>query len=233
MKILSLLALLLSFQAFSQCKDSDKLFSPIKEMISESSVFFAVNGEYSDSHRITSISDYANGAIGAAANYIRQRSGTAFEKKCKVKYIYVNYPEGMNENSPATELYNLSKYKVSYTISYTVQYGNYDYDFKILLDHAYKVLSGDMIPSVADNPKFEKFIDICSTLKLVKAQKQYKGVISGIGISYDPEIGSFCWHLQEEPELIPEMGEFAVRDYYVNANTGKLVNVLEKVYVLP
>ncbi|AWH86489.1 hypothetical protein HYN59_15840 [Flavobacterium album] len=233
MKIFYIFALLLSVQAFAQCKDSDKILYAVKEMINDNYVFFAVNNQYSSKHNISSIADYANGAINAAGNYIKQRSGADFEKKCKVKYMYVNYPEGMDENSPTTELYNLSKYKVSYTVDYTVKFGKYDYDFSVLLDHSYKVLSGDMIPSVIANPKFDKFIEICSALKLVKAQKQYKGVISGIGISYDPEIDSFCWHIQEEPSSIPDKGQYSVRDYYVNANTGKLTHVDEQVYNIP
>ncbi|RZJ66054.1 MAG: hypothetical protein EOO45_16340, partial [Flavobacterium sp.] len=144
MKILSLLALLLSIPSFSQCKDSDKLFSPVKERINDKYIFFAVNDKYSNSHNISSIANYANGAISASAKYIKQRSGAAFEKKCKLKYIYVNYPEGMNKKSPTTELYNLSKYKVSYTIHYTVPYGKHNYDFQVLLDHGYNILSGYM-----------------------------------------------------------------------------------------
>lgn len=228
------LSFLLSISSFAQCADSDKMLFPVKEQISESMVFFAVNNEYSNAkHYASSISEYANKAMAVSKNYILQRSGAAFEKKCKVKYLYVMYPDGMSDDSKPEELYKISDHKVMYIIAYVMRHEGFDYDFDIVVGNDLNLISGDVLPSVKNNPSFDKFIDVCKALKIVKADKRYKGVVSGIGIAYHGDTESFCWRVQEEPASMTESGEYSVRDYYVNANTGKLVNVVEEIYIIP
>jgi predicted small secreted protein len=229
------LSFLLSLSSLAQCADSDKILFPVKEQISESLVFFAVNDEYgSVKHYASSISEYANKAMAVSKNYIVQRSGAAFEKKCRVKYLYVRYPDGMNEDSVASDLYNISDHKVLYIIAYVMKQGGFDYNFDVVVGNDFNLISGDVLPSAKSNPSFDKFIDVCKALKTVKADKRYKGTISGIGIAYHADSDSFCWQVQEHPASVKEEGEYPVRDYYVNANTGKLVNVVEsKSYFFP
>ena len=229
------LSFLLSISSIAQCADSDKRLYGVKEMISDSMVFFAVNNEYSSArHYSSSIPEYANGAMAAAKNYVMQRSGDTFEKKCRVKYLYVLYPEGMSEDSAAADLYNISNYNVMYTVAFTVKQGEFDYDFEVEVDNDLNVISGDVLPSVKKNPSFDKFVDVCKALKTVKGDKQYKGVISGIGIAYDSGTDSFCWQIQEQPASMKTRGKYPVRDHYVNANTGKLISVAEtQVYFIP
>ncbi|WP_294821998.1 hypothetical protein [uncultured Flavobacterium sp.] len=223
-----MLSFFLYITSAAQCADSDKMLFPVKEQISESMVFFAVNNNYSSAkHFASSIPEYANAAMNAAKNYIVQRSGATFEKKCRVKYLYVLYPDGMSEDSAASDLYKISDYNVVYTIAYVMKQGEFDYDFEIEVDNDFKVISGDVLPSAKNNPSFDKFIDICKALKTVKADKRYKGAVSGIGIAYDAGTDSFCWQVQEHPALVKEEGKYPVRDYYANANTGKIVNVVE------
>jgi len=222
------LSFLFSIASMAQCADSDKMLFPVKEQISESMVFFAVNNEYSSAkHYASSISEYANKAMAVAKDHIVQRSGAAFEKKCRVKYLYVIYPDGMSEDSAPEDLYNISGYDVIYIVAYTVKQGGFEYNLEIGLDNGFNMISGDVLPSVKNNPSFYKFVDVCKALKTVKADKRYTGVVSGIGIAYEAGSDSFCWQVQEHPASVKEDGEYPVRDYYVNANTGKLVFVVE------
>ncbi|MGQ2984529.1 hypothetical protein [Flavobacterium sp.] len=222
------LSFLFSIASMAQCADSDKMLFPVKEQISESMVFFAVNNEYSSvKHYASSISEYANKAMAVAKDHIVQRSGAAFAKKCRVKYLYVRYPDGMSEDSAPSDLYNISDHKVMYIVAYVMKQGGFDYDFEVVVGNDLNLLSGDLFPSIKNNPSFDKFIDVCKALKTVKADKRYKGVVSGIGIAYHADSDSFCWQVQEHPASVKEEGEYPVRDYYVNANTGKLVNVVE------
>lgn len=222
------ISFLFSIISIAQCADSDKILFPDKEQISESMVFFAVNNNYSSAkHFTSSIPEYANSAMAAGKNYIVQRSGAAFEKKCRVKYMYIIYPDGMSEDSAPEDLYNLSGYDVTYIIAYSLKHGEFDYDFEIGLDNDFNMISGDVLPSAKKNPAFDKFVDVCKALKTVKADKRYKGEVSGIGIAYEAGSDSFCWLIREHPASVKEEGEYPVRDYYVNATTGKMVFAVE------
>lgn len=222
------ISFLFSITSIAQCADSDKFLFPDKEQISESMVFFAVNNDYSSAkHFTSSIPEYANPAMDAGKNYIVQRSGAAFEKKCKVKYMYVIYPDGMSEDSAPADLYKISEYDVIYIVGYTLNHGDFNYDFEIGLDNDFNMISGDVLPSVKKNPAFDKFIDVCKALKTVKADKHYNGMVSGTTIAYEPGSDSFCWLTREHPASVKEEGEYPVKDYYVNANTGTLVFVVE------
>lgn len=227
---------LILFQiSFSQCEDIDKLELG-GTYLSRTNNYISFETKYKDTiyhqnisypNDLEKIKKYADFIFSKSKEYIINRAGESFYNKLTLYQVEVNYPETVEiKNSDDEIFFELSNFEVSYWIIYTYKNNNYKYAFGLEFDKNGELISENKFPNYLKNQNFENLTDPCKALALVKKKRSFKNKkVDYIELAYLEEKNSFCWLIEEKPEINQEFGKWEekkVNLYYVNANSNKL-----------
>lgn len=231
---------IVSYFGYSQCEDSDKLdFGGT--YLSKSNNYIRFEEKFKDTvyleniaypediNKIKSFSDYI---LLKAEKYIINRGGNDFYNNLKNNGFEVNFQDSVKINYEDQKLYNLENYNVTYSIFYTYKNKNTRYAFGLEFDKNGEMISENQFPKYSENIEFENLSNYCNALEVVKKDKRFKGkTVDCIKLAYLDNINSFCWLIEEKRKPNKELEKWekqSVNQYYVNANTNELENVIEK-----
>lgn len=230
-----LIFVLFSYLGFSQCEDSEKLdFGGT--YLSKTRNYIPFDLDITDTIQyccdIKKIKKYSDFIFKKAEEYIIERGGKEFYNNLKIHQLEVNYNDSIKIVYENQKLYNLSNYDVTYWVLYTYKNKNIEYGFGLEFDKIGKMISENKFPKYSENNSFESFSDYCNALEIVKKDIRFKNkTVDYIELAYLENVNSFCWLIEEKRSPNRELGKWeekTVNQYYVNGNTNKLENVVEK-----
>ena len=228
------------YLGFSQCEDSEKMELG-GSYISKTNNYIPFEIKYKDSiykedifypFDVKVIEKYSDFIFKKADEYIIKRGGNEFFKKINFDHLEVNYQDSTKVVYENKELYDLSKQNVTYWLIYTYSNKSIKYAFGLEFDKSGEMISENKFPNYSENSGFENLSDYCIALEIVKKDKRFKGkIIKYFELAYLDNLNSFYWLVEEKPTPNIELGKWEekkVNQYFVNANTNKLENVIEK-----
>jgi len=220
---------------FSQCEDSEKLdFGGT--YLSKTKNYIPFHIDISDTIQyccdIKKIKSYSDLIFKKSEDYIIERGGKEFYNNLKIQQLQVNYNDSIKIVYENQKLYNLSNYEVTYWILYNYTNKNIEYGFGLEFNKNGEMISENKFPKYSENIEFENLSTYCNALEIVKKDKRFKDkIVDYIELAYLDNINSFCWLVEEKPKPNKELGKWEekkVNQYFVNANTNKIENVIEK-----
>lgn len=179
---------------------------------------------------IEKINEYSDFILLKAKDYITQRANIDFYRKLEMGQFQVNYHDSFKVDYVNKDLYNLSKYNVTYWILFTYRNNDYEFAFGLEFDKDGEMISENMFPDFSLNPKFENLNDPCIALEKVKSDERFLDKkVDFIELTYLDEVNSFCWLISEQKDVEintdHEWQNYTVNNYLVNANTFEIEKI--------